>query len=381
MKIALIIDSLRFGGAQKCSVDLYEALQKEGHDVCFITYREHKQLKNADDVKNNTIYVPGLSKKYFLDYLDRFLGKIFGRTYGYIMSYFYTFWLKQRINLNSYDALLLVSDSGFFPFYKLNHKRLFYVAHSHKSSQYLFKWHTSFINRMLYKNIFKNKKIIAITNEIKKDLIDEFDVQEKNISVIPNIVNFERIEKLSHEKLKYPFDSNNDFIIHVGRHSKEKRVEDLIKCFKEVVLDHPDLKLVLVGEGPETRNLKIAVNKLALNSKVFFTGFMNNPYNLIKKSKLLVLCSKREGLPTVIIEALSLKTDAICSKCLSGPYEIYKDKYHYHTFNIGNLSEMKKMINNSLLNYNSPEKELVDDILFRYSENEITKKYLKLINE
>lgn len=59
-----------------------------------------------------------------------------------------------------------------------------------------------------------------------------------------------------------------------------------------------------------------------LESRVDFLGFQKNPYPIIKNAKCLVLSSKREGLPTVLLESLCLNTKVVSTNCHSGPSEI-----------------------------------------------------------
>ncbi len=381
MKIAFVIDSLRFGGAQKCSIDLYNALTEIGYDITFITYRNDKKFKYNSKIKNKIIYIPGLSKKYFFDYVDRFLAKSCGRLYGYLASFFYAYVLQKKIKINEYDAVFLISDSGFFPFHNIKHTNLFFIAHSHKSSQYLSNIVTKIINRWIMKRVFKHKRIVSITNEISDDLKKEFGVKAEQLKIIPNIIDFDEINTLSNETIDHNLDKKFKYIAHLGRHSKEKRIEDLIHSFSMALRINNELRLILIGEGPETNNLRKLIKRIGISDKVIFTGFQQNPYPILKKAKLLVLCSEREGLPTVLIEALSLETYAISSNCLSGPYEIFREKLDKYVFEIGDLKEMNRLI---LLNTSEEsllDNQLIMDIRLRYSKKTITERYRGILND
>ncbi len=381
MKIAFVIDSLRFGGAQKCSIDLYNALTEIGYDVTFITYRNDAKFEYNSKIKNEIIYIPGLSKKYFFDYADRFLAKLCGRLYGYLASFFYAYVFQKKININVYDAVFLISDSGFFPFHNIQHKNLFFVAHSHKSSQYLSNSATKIMNKWIMKRVFKHKKIVSITHEISDDLKKEFGVKDEQLIIIPNIIDFDRITVLSNETADDHLDEKFKYIAHLGRHSKEKRIEDLIHSFSNVSRIDNKLRLILIGEGPETNNLRNLIKRMGISDKVTLTGFQQNPYPLLKKVKLLVLCSEREGLPTVLIEALSLETGVISSNCLSGPYEIFREKLDQYVFEIGNIEEMSRLILINTREESLPEKQLLMDVRLRYSKETITERYREILND
>ena len=104
--------------------------------------------------------------------------------------------------------------------------------------------------------VFKNKKIICITSDIANDLKDTFKVKQEDLYIIPNIIDAEDIRKSSKiEVQEFNLLHEQPYLVHVGRHSSEKRIQDLIKCFAKISYTYPDLTLVLIGEGPETQKL------------------------------------------------------------------------------------------------------------------------------
>ena len=381
MRVALVIDSLRFGGAQKCTIELCQAFNEAGIDTDLITYRKEKSFNLKNINKHKIIYIPGLSKKFFIDYIDRVLNKIFGRVYGFIFSYLYSFFFKRQVSLERYDSIFFISDSGFFPFHSLKHKKVFYIAHSYKSIQYLSKRITKSINKFVMQRVFKNKKIICITSEIANDLKDNFKVKHENLYIIPNIIDAEDIRKRS--KLEaHEFNSINEkpYLVHVGRHSSEKRIQDLIKCFAKISYTYPDLTLVLIGEGPETQRLKELSRMLDISKKIRFMGFISNPYPYISKSEMLVLCSEREGLPTVVIESLLLGKIALCSKLSSGLDDIYGNMSNEYTFGINNIEQMKMKIEH-FLTKKELDISLYEHVELKFSKNRIIEAFTKLLND
>jgi N-acetylgalactosamine-N,N'-diacetylbacillosaminyl-diphospho-undecaprenol 4-alpha-N-acetylgalactosaminyltransferase len=65
---------------------------------------------------------------------------------------------------------------------------------------------------------------------------------------------------------------------------------------------------------------------LNILDRVHFLGYQDNPYKYLKRSKFLVLSSKNEGMPNVILEALACEVPVISFDCLSGPSEMIIDK-------------------------------------------------------
>src|SRR5690606_38335292 len=108
-------------------------------------------------------------------------------------------------------------------------------------------------------------------------------------------------------------DLNNDsmvpvdtkYIIGVGRLTKSKQVDVLIKGYKNSELSKKGIKLLILGDGAEKSNLSQLITDLNLTDFVELIGYKKNVFEFIKKAKTLVLTSKSEGFPMVLVEALT----------------------------------------------------------------------------
>ena len=81
-----------------------------------------------------------------------------------------------------------------------------------------------------------------------------------------------------------------------------------------------------------------------MNKNIKLLGWKNNPFKYLNSSDLLVLSSKFEGLPNVILEAISLKKFVISSNCKTGPREILDNGRGGFLFNVGDHKELAKKI-------------------------------------
>ena len=86
------------------------------------------------------------------------------------------------------------------------------------------------------------------------------------------------------------------------------------------------------------------INKNRLEKNVKIINFQNNPYKYIKKSNLFVLSSKFEGLPNVLLEAITLKKFVISSNCPTGPNEILTNGKGGELFNVGDYKALSEKI-------------------------------------
>ncbi|MFN3805270.1 MAG: glycosyltransferase family 4 protein [Pyrobaculum sp.] len=112
--------------------------------------------------------------------------------------------------------------------------------------------------------------------------------------MIPNGVDVEKIEKIK------PSPEESD-VIYVGRLVREKRVDLLLKAARLLKKWIPDLRVVVIGDGPERPRLE----KLARGLDVKFTGFLQYEEVIarMKSSKVFVLPSEREGFGIAVLEA------------------------------------------------------------------------------
>ena len=93
----------------------------------------------------------------------------------------------------------------------------------------------------------------------------------------------------------------------VGRLSKEKRYDRLIRALAEMRRHAPeqDVVLVLVGDGPERPSLEGLANELKLASRVIFCGYQENARSYLNVFDLFLLSSETEGMPVALLEAMA----------------------------------------------------------------------------
>ena len=168
-------------------------------------------------------------------------------------------------------------------------------------------------------------KHIAVSKGVAKAMSKYGGINASKIAVIPNPVISDEIFDLGSIRVQHPFfDLKEPVILYVGRLSYEKDIPNLIHAFKKVQDEIPS-QLIIVGDGPDRIMLEQLVHQKHLGSKVSFVGHKANPYPYFGKSDLFVLSSTREGLPTVLIEALAFGMKVVSTDCPSGPREILND--------------------------------------------------------
>ena len=155
------------------------------------------------------------------------------------------------------------------------------------------------------------------------------------------IISVKKINKKKLEKIDEKF-QNEDFILGIGRLTKQKNFKLLIKSFYEINLKLPELKLVILGEGEERTILEKQINDLELNGKVFLEGHKKNVFNYIYRCKCFVSSSLYEDPGFVIIEAGFLNKIVFAADSRTGPSEILDNSKRGFLYKNNNYQDMVK---------------------------------------
>ena len=110
-------------------------------------------------------------------------------------------------------------------------------------------------------------------------------------------------------------------ILAAGRLSEQKDFPTLLAAFARL-REHCPARLVVLGKGHLRPELELQARELRITEHVDFPGFVHNPYAFMAKASLFVLSSRHEGLPTVLIEAMACGCPVVSTDCPFGPDEI-----------------------------------------------------------
>jgi glycosyltransferase involved in cell wall biosynthesis len=100
-------------------------------------------------------------------------------------------------------------------------------------------------------------------------------------------------------------------LVYLGRFIKSKDIPTLLSAFSRLLKKYTDLKLTLIGDGPERENITYLVKKLGLQNNIIMTGMVRDPASILKKNDIFIFPSLIEGLSNSLIEAMSLKLPCI----------------------------------------------------------------------
>tara|TARA_Y100000816_G_C26094844_1_gene579152 strand:+ start:1423 stop:2490 length:1068 start_codon:yes stop_codon:yes gene_type:complete len=181
-------------------------------------------------------------------------------------------------------------------------------------------WSKNIIKKLIYKLSFNAaNKVIVNSNEFKKKIKENLNI---NSECIYNPLNKKEIIRLSKKSINFNFFSKKYLnVINVGRLEDQKDQMTLLKSIN-FLKKKIKIKLLIIGNGSMEKKLRNYIYKNNLSKTVKILQNISNPFPYFIKSDLFILSSIFEGLPNVLLEALTLKKFVISTNCSTGPSEI-----------------------------------------------------------
>ena len=168
------------------------------------------------------------------------------------------------------------------------------------------------------------------------------------------IISYKEIVKLKNNPHFQEKNLKSDYILCIGRLTKQKNFSFVINNFKKIQRKYKDIELLIVGEGELRKKLEKQIINLDLQKKVRLEGFQSNIYNYMKNSKLFILSSLWEEIGFVIVEAASCNVNILSSNCKNGPKEFLLNGKAGYLFENNNSESFKmkfeEFMNDSLHN-------------------------------
>jgi len=168
------------------------------------------------------------------------------------------------------------------------------------------------------------KKVVVASEFSRREVIEKYGVPEKKVVKIPNFLNISKLKTTTNFKRKYRL---KRYILAVGRFSKEKGFEYLLKSFKIVSEKEKDVKLVIVGgRRAYMKIISSMVEALGLKDKVLLLSNIsdNEIYSAFKGAEFVVIPSIYEPFGIVALEAMYFGKPVVAFR-VGGLREIIKE--------------------------------------------------------
>ena len=185
-------------------------------------------------------------------------------------------------------------------------KKIPVISHLHNNSPWLKK-------RGIYTFVYarsckKYKKILTVSDSV----FDEFVYGEKfkeKLLVVGNPVNITPVRHKAGEIL-----SEKEFdVCYLGRLTEAKQPLLFLEIVAKLKESKPHIKAIMIGDGELKEQVEQKIQELSLCDNVFLTGFLTNPYEVMKTCRVLLMPSKWEGFGLAAVEAMALGIPVVCS--------------------------------------------------------------------
>lgn len=190
-------------------------------------------------------------------------------------------------------------------------------------------------------NIIDQKKIVLLYDPVIN--VKEF---RKKISIINNA----------------NITINSDYIFAAGRLTFQKNFLFLCNCFKMIIAEYPNLKLLIAGEGEDRMKILSYIMNNNLEKNIILIGYVDNIYYYMRNAKFFILTSLWEDPGFVLLEAAISRTLVVASDCDSGPNELIKDKINGIQFLSNNQNSCVQQIRYALKANNKKKKLILNNL-------------------
>lgn len=215
--------------------------------------------------------------------------------------------------------------------------------------------------------------VLALTDGLKQDYEKFLEGNDTKVVTMPNM-----LEEITNKKSNL----TNKNVIFVGRLDIGKRINEIIDIASKI---DNDWTFSIIGSGKEKESLERQIRELKLENKVFLLG--GKPHNEVleqlEKSSIFIMTSISEGLPMVLLEAMSIGVPCIAYETRSGINDIITD--NKDGFVIKNRCEEEMIQKLSLLmNDDDLRKQFGENAKEKsksFSKKEITKRWIKFIDD
>lgn len=160
-------------------------------------------------------------------------------------------------------------------------------------------------------------EFIPVSRALEEPFRRMSGVTDKPFRVINNFINVNEIrEKMNRIPDDLELDTDCMNFVAMGRLCHQKGYDIMLDTFRAVCEKRDDIRLYILGDGPDRETLEAQRRELGLDGKVFFLGNKENPFMYMNRMDAFVSTSRYEGQPLNIMEAMAVGLPVYCSKNL-----------------------------------------------------------------
>ena len=358
--ISFLLPNLTDGGAERVSIDLARALATRGHDVEFVLMRAIGD------------FLPEARREFSV--VD--LGVQNARAAAGPLA--------QYLRARRPEALIaamwpLTSVSVIGRALSAGRCSLLLVEHNTLSHQYA-PWgrlHNMAMRASMTATYRWADRVAAVSEGAAHDTARLAGLTKSQVTVLHNPIPMRPTPSAAARSLADAFWNcpRGARILTVGRLKDQKNHALLFRAFARFA--HRDARLMLLGQGQNETTLRALAAELGITDRVIFAGFHADPSPFYATADLFVLSSDYEGLPTVLIEALSFGLPVVSTDCPSGASEILGNGRWGWLVPVGDADALSRTMDDALnasLDHEALKRRAAD-----FSPENAARKYLDLL--
>ena len=280
IKVAVILPYFGPGGAEKMVSRLVSGLdQREFHTEVFCVKGEPLGNDMEQVLQNKGIKI-------------HYIGKKNGFSVSAVLRLF------QKLDCFLPDVIHTHQSSCIYaaPWAVMRNKPFLHTMHTLPEIE-----NARLMRRLLTNFLTKHNLMtpVAVSNTNQRLVAEYYGLQLAQVPMIQNPVDVKRFSEAKCER-----DDVFRFIT-VGRFSKEKNQQMMLRAFAEFVDKGYSARLVMLGKGEEEENLKGLAKELGIDDKIDYVGYVNNVEDYLKKADVFLLSSHYEAQPLCVLEAMA----------------------------------------------------------------------------
>ena len=303
-RLLLVVDSLDIGGAERQVVDLAIALHRKGHEVvvaCSVG-GELSGLLQEGGIPVRVLLGRLVKRRFSLAFARKLRKLIKGEGFDLVHAHVYASASAAAVATLGQNVPLVVTE------------------HSEGSWR---TWRARQMSRWIYR---RAKHVVAVSSPIRRLLLDEYRVPPQHVILVPNAVTPNSGSTLRESPSLSDQWREGPLVGVVAQLKPEKGLSNFLEAAARVSRLLPDVRFLVVGDGPLRGELEGLAEGLGVGRHVRFLGFRSDARALVELLDVLVVPSLSEGAPLVVLEAMAAGIPVVASAVGGIPDQIRHEK-------------------------------------------------------
>lgn len=316
-----------YGGSGVVATELGIELARRGHEVHFITYAMPFRLSSfVENVYYHEVEIPSYPLFDHPPYSLALTVSMHNTAQQYGLDLIHAHYAVPHAT-SAYLAKEMVGREGFCVVTTLHGTDITLVGQDpsyHGITQF---------------SIQKSDGLTAVSEYLRQETVEHFDIPAERIEVIPNFVDLALYKRDAHPCLRSRLSQpGENIVMHISNFRAVKRVPDVVSAFARMARQLP-ARLVLVGDGPERGRVQQMAEEEGVADRVTFLGKQESVAEILSCADLFLLPSATESFGLVALEAMACGVPVIASR-VGGLPEVLPHGEAGYLAEVGAVDEM-----------------------------------------